>query len=130
MIRVLDATAGVEGGRTVATLVTLICALWILVVVARPLAGWKVLLVAAMAGVLAVIVAVPALATGIFLLYPTPLRVGTAAVIGAAGAALIELTHRGVAFAARNHGGPGRRPQAQLIPPRQAANQRNEPMSA
>ena len=105
VIRMLDHTAGVEGGRTVATLVTLICALWILVVTARPLAGWKVLLVAAMAAVLAVIVAVPALATGVFLLHPTPLRLGTAAVIGAAGAVLIELTHRGVAFAARNRGG-------------------------
>ena len=85
-IRVLDGTAGVAGGRTVATLVTLICALWTLLVLARPLAGWKLLLVAAMAGVVAVIVAVPALATGIFLLDPTPLRVGMAAVIGAAGA--------------------------------------------
>ena len=84
-IRLLDDTAGVDGGRTTAALVVLIISLWVVLVLARPLAGWKLLLVATMAGAVAVIVAVPALATDIFLLHPTPLRVLVAAAIGGAG---------------------------------------------
>ncbi|SHH20183.1 cation-transporting ATPase E [Jatrophihabitans endophyticus] len=105
VIRAIDSSAGVAGGRTVATLVTLMCALWILVVLARPLAGWKVLLVGAMVAVIAVIVVVPAFATDVFLLHPTPKRVLVALVVGAAGAALVEVTARGVAFATRHRGG-------------------------
>jgi cation-transporting ATPase E len=96
LTRLLDHTAGVAGGRTTATLIVLIVSLWTLVVLARPLAGWKLLLVATMAGVVTVIVAIPALATDIFLLYPTPLRVGLAAAIGAGGAVLVELSYRAV----------------------------------
>ncbi|GAB2471347.1 HAD family hydrolase [Jatrophihabitans fulvus] len=95
----------VAAGRTVATLVTLICALWILVVTARPLAGWKVGLVAAMVAIIAVIVVVPAFATDVFLLHPTPKRVLVAVIVGVAGAVLVELAARGVAYAARNKGG-------------------------
>ena len=105
VIRAMDDTAGVAGGRTVATLVTLICALWTLLVLARPLAGWKVALVAVMVVVVAVIVAVPALATGVFLLLPTSQRIGAALVVGAVGALLVELSARGVARAARHRGG-------------------------
>ena len=57
--RLLDSGAGVAGGRTTATLVVLIISLWTLLVLARPLAGWKLALVAAMAGIVAVVVAVP-----------------------------------------------------------------------
>lgn len=105
LIRYVFGQDTVEAGRTVATLVTLICALWILVVTARPLAGWKVLLVGAMVVIIGVIVAVPAFATDIFLLHPTPQRVLVAVVVGVVGAACVELTARGVAFAARNRGG-------------------------
>ncbi|MEO9138319.1 MAG: HAD-IC family P-type ATPase, partial [Jatrophihabitans sp.] len=105
IIRSIDSTAGVAGGRTVATIVTLICALWILVVTARPLAGWKILLVGAMGAVLAVILTVPAFATNVFLLEPTPKRVVVALIVGAVGAVLVELAARGVAFAVRNSGG-------------------------
>lgn len=103
--RQVDDTAGVDGGRTAATLIVLICALWTLLVLARPLQGWKLALVAGLALIVAVIVVVPGLATGIFLLHPTPLRVSIALGFGAIGAAAVELAYRGVAFAARRHGG-------------------------
>ena len=101
LTRVLDPSAGVAGGRTTATITVLIVSLWVLVVLARPLAGWKLLLVASIAGIVAVIIAVPALATDIFLLYPTPMRVGIAAALGAAGAIMVELSYRAVDLAVK-----------------------------
>ena len=101
LTRVLDPSAGVAGGRTTATITVLIVSLWVLVVLARPLAGWKLLLVAGIAGIVAVIIAVPALATDIFLLYPTPMRVGIAAALGAAGAIMVELSYRAVDLAVK-----------------------------
>jgi cation-transporting P-type ATPase E len=92
--RVMESGASVDDGRTTATLVVLIVSLWTLVILARPLAGWKLALVASMAGAIALIVAVPPLAHGIFLLDVTPLRLATAAVIGAGGAFLVELSYR------------------------------------
>ncbi len=103
LIRTFDPSGGVDAGRTVATLIVLICSLWVLLVLARPLAGWKLLLVAAMAGIVAVIVAVPVFATDIFLLHPTPLRVSLAAVLGGAGVIAIELAYRSVALAVQHH---------------------------
>jgi cation-transporting ATPase E len=94
--RWLDPGGGVAGGRTTATLVVLVVSLWTLLVLARPLKGWKLALVAVMAGVAALVVAVPALGNGIFLLSPTPLRVGVALAVGAAGAVLVELSYRAV----------------------------------
>ncbi len=94
LIRATDSSAGVSGGRTVATIVVVVCALWTLLVLTRPLQGWKLLLVAGMAGLLALVVSVPVLATDLFLLHPTPQRVVTALVVGAAGAFLIELVSR------------------------------------
>ena len=99
--RSIDANGGVEAARTVATLIVLICSLWTLVCLARPLAGWKVALVATIAAVAVGIVLIPPLATGIFLLHPTPQRVLIALIIGAAGAALVEVAYRAVAFDAR-----------------------------
>ena len=101
LTRVLDPSAGVAGGRTTATITVLIVSLWVLVVLARPLTGWKLLLVASIAGIVAVIIAVPALATDIFLLYPTPMRVGIAAALGAAGAIMVELSYRAVDLAVK-----------------------------
>lgn len=98
VIRAVDDTAGVDGGRTVAALIVMICSLWVLLVLARPLVGWKVLLVVVLAGAVALIVTVPALATDVFLLHPTALRVGVAAIVGGAGVAVLEvytgLSHR------------------------------------
>jgi cation-transporting ATPase E len=101
IIRAIDSTAGVEGGRTVALLVVLICALWTLLAIARPLAGWKVAMVGAIVGVAALIVVIPAFATDVFLLHPTPQRVLVGVVTGAVGAVLVELAHRAVAADAR-----------------------------
>ena len=77
----------------------LIISLWTLLVLTRPLAGWKLALVAAMAGTVALVVAVPGLAH-LFLLHPTLLRLCIAAMLGAAGAVMVEIAYRTVAFAA------------------------------
>jgi cation-transporting ATPase E len=94
--RWLDSEAGVDGGRTTATVVVVIVSLWTLLVLARPLAGWKLALVAAMAGAVALIVAINPLAHGIFLLDITAQRLLIGAVIGAIGALCVELAHRAV----------------------------------
>ncbi len=93
LIREMDPAAGVAGGRTTATITVLIISLWTLLVLARPLAGWKLALVATMAGIAALIVAIPGLAH-LFLLYPTPLRVGVGAAIGVAGSVLVEIANQ------------------------------------
>jgi cation-transporting ATPase E len=98
--RLLDSGAGVDEARTTATLIVLIISLWTLLVLARPLAGWKVALVATMAGAVAVIVAAPRLNSAVFLLHPNPERLAIAAVVGAAGALLVEVSYRAVAIVA------------------------------
>jgi cation-transporting ATPase E len=99
--RLLEGDASVADGRTTATLVVLIVSLWTLLILARPLAGWKLTLVATMAGAVALIVAVPPLGHGVFLLDTTPLRLLTATVIGAGGAFLVELSYRALGLIVR-----------------------------
>ena len=99
--RLMEDGATVAEGRTTATLVVLIVSMWTLLILARPLAGWKLALVATMIGVVAFIVAVPPLGHGIFLLDTTWMRLGVAAVIGAGGAFLVELSYRAVALVHR-----------------------------
>jgi cation-transporting ATPase E len=94
LTRLLDPTAGVDGGRTTATLVVLLTSLWTVLVLARPLTGWKLALVATLAAVVALIVAIPALATNVFLLHPTATRILTAAAVGAVGCLLVEIAAR------------------------------------
>ncbi|MCW2529909.1 MAG: ctpE [Pseudonocardiales bacterium] len=94
--RWLDSDAGVDGGRTTATVVVIIVSLWTLLVLARPLAGWKLALVATMAGAVALIMAINPLAHGIFLLDITGQRLLIGAVIGAIGALCVELAHQAV----------------------------------
>jgi cation-transporting P-type ATPase E len=106
--RLIESDATVAEGRTTATLIVLIVSLWTLLVLARPLAGWKLALVAAMAGAVALVVAIPPLAHGVFLLDVTPLRLLVAAVIGAGGAILVELSYRAVALAVRLAGNNSR----------------------
>jgi cation-transporting ATPase E len=106
--RLIESDATVAEGRTTATLIVLIVSLWTLLVLARPLAGWKLALVAAMAGAVALVVSIPPLAHGVFLLDVTPLRLLVAAVIGAGGALLVELSYRAVALAVRLAGNNGR----------------------
>jgi cation-transporting ATPase E len=93
---ILDHGSGVEQARTTATLIVLIVSLWTLLVLARPLSGWKLALVAAMAAGVALIIAIPQLGRGIFLLEVTPLRLAIAGILGAGGALLVELTHRSI----------------------------------
>lgn len=92
----LDTGAGVPEARTAATIVVLIISLWTVVVVARPLNRWKLLLVAALASTAAVAVAVPAIGQSLLLLSLTPLNVPIAAVVGVAGALAVEVTQRAV----------------------------------
>jgi cation-transporting ATPase E len=89
--RLLEPGSGVTGARTVATLVVLVVAFWTLGVLSRPLAAWKVALLASLIGVVVV-----ALAFGrtVVLLEPTPQALLLAAPLGAAGALLVELVHR------------------------------------
>ena len=94
LARYLDPSGGVTGARTTATVAVLAVALWTLLVLARPLAGWKLVLVAGLAGVVALVLAVPVLAGSVFLLHPTPLRLVVAAAAGAVGAAAVELAAR------------------------------------
>jgi cation-transporting ATPase E len=99
--RILDHGADVAEARTTATLIVLIVSLWTLLVLARPLSGWKLALVATMAAGVALIVAIPALGHGIFLLDVTPLRLAIAGILGAGGALLVELTHRSIILLSR-----------------------------
>ncbi|MDT4938108.1 MAG: cation-transporting P-type ATPase, partial [Pseudonocardiales bacterium] len=99
--RLLDQGAGVAEARTTATLVVLIVSLWTLLVLGRPVTGWKLALVAALAFGVVLIVAVPALGHGVFLLDVTPLRLAIAGILGAAGALLVELTHRSIVLLVR-----------------------------
>ncbi|MCU1613627.1 MAG: ctpE [Frankiales bacterium] len=103
LTRLLDPSAGVDGGRTTATLVVLLVSLWTVLVLARPLTGWKLALVAAMAGVVAVIVVIPALATNVFLLHPTAARILIATAVGALGCLLVEIAARVMGSTAGSH---------------------------
>ena len=101
VIQRLEPAGGGVAGRTVVTLIILVSSLWVLTIMARPLAGWKVLLVGAMVALVVVVVLVPPLASGIFLMEPTPQRILVAVGIGAACAGAIELATRSVALVAR-----------------------------
>jgi cation-transporting ATPase E len=89
--RALDPGAGLAGARTTATLVVVVVGLWTLAVIARPLTAWKVGLIVAMAGIVAVVLAVPPLGEGIFLFEVTRTGLLLAAGIGVAGAVLVEV---------------------------------------
>ena len=99
--RLLDPGTGVAEGRTTATFVILIVSLWSVGVLARPLSGWKLALVTSLAGVAAVVAAVPAIGRAAFLLTTTPLDLAVAGVVGIGGVGFVELTHRAVAASAR-----------------------------
>ncbi len=103
--RVHESSSDVAEART--TLIVLIVSLWTLLVLARPLTGWKLVLVASMAGIVAfvlavlAVLAVPALVLVVFLLMISPLRLLIAGAIGAAGAVFVELTCRAIQLVAR-----------------------------
>jgi cation-transporting ATPase E len=103
LTRLLDPSAGVDGGRTTATLVVLLVSLWTVLVLARPLTGWKMALVATLAAVIALIVAIPTLATSVFLLHPTAERILIATAVGALGCLLVEIAARVMGSATRSN---------------------------
>lgn len=70
----LDHGSNVAQGRTTPTLTVLIISMWTVLVLAWPLTGWKLVLVAGLA---------------------------VAAIIGAAGALLVKLTHRSILLLVR-----------------------------
>jgi cation-transporting P-type ATPase E len=89
--------SGVAGARTTATLIVLASAMWVLLVSARPLTGWKLSLVATVAGVVAAILAFPPLAHGLFLLDLSPARLIVAAIwsgVALGGIALLQAVAR------------------------------------
>jgi cation-transporting ATPase E len=97
--RELDAAGGVAAARTSATIAVLVVALWTLLVLSRPLNGWKVGLVVGMAGFVAVTVAIPALAESVFLLHSTAQRLLIGVAIGAGGALCVEVSARIAGYA-------------------------------
>jgi cation-transporting P-type ATPase E len=92
--RWLEPAVGVAGARTTATLVVVVVALWTLVVIVRPPRAWQLALVAALAGIVAVVLVVPWLAEQLFLFVVTTTGLLVAAVLGAAGALLVEVIDR------------------------------------
>ncbi|NUT48028.1 MAG: HAD-IC family P-type ATPase, partial [Saccharothrix sp.] len=96
-IRSLDPAGGRAAGQTTAAVVVLVASLWTLSLLARPLTGWKVALLACLTAAAVVILAVPVLATDVFLLEVTPQRLLVGLVVGAVAAALVELVWRTVA---------------------------------
>jgi cation-transporting ATPase E len=103
--RWLEPGTGVAGARTAATIVVLVVGLWTLGILARPLAAWKVGLLAAMAGVAALVILVPALAHDVVLLVLTPTVLLIAAAVGVVGAVLVEVVDRLVGHPAARHDG-------------------------
>ncbi|SDE56051.1 cation-transporting ATPase E [Blastococcus fimeti] len=94
LTRELAGSAGVDAARTTATLVVLLVGLWTVVVLARPLSVQKVGLVAVLAGAAVLVLAVPPLAEGVFLLELSPRAVLTAGAVGVPAAVLVELAAR------------------------------------
>ncbi|MEV8439624.1 HAD-IC family P-type ATPase [Actinosynnema sp. NPDC051121] len=93
-IRSLDPSGGRAAGQTVAAVVVLVASLWTLSLLARPLTGWKVALLAGLATAAAVVLAVPVLGADVFLLAVTPQRLLVGLAIGGVAAVLVEVVGR------------------------------------
>ena len=94
-------SGSVEQSRSTATLIVLIVSLWTLLVLARPLTGWKLALVASIGAAAALIVAVPPLGHGLFLLDVNAPRLAIAAMLGTAGALGVEVANRSLTILTR-----------------------------
>ncbi len=94
LARQLEPGAELVAARSTTTVVVLVVALWTLAVLARPLAVWKVGLLVAMAALVALVTAVPALGAQVFLLHPALDLLLLGIGVGAAGAVLVEVVHR------------------------------------
>ncbi len=96
----------VRESRTTATLVLIVCGLWILVLLARPFTLWKTLLVGAMVGAVALILVVPGLRDFYALELPDTRVLGEAALIAAAAVLLLEVGWRASRVIQRRHAAP------------------------
>ncbi|WP_197022352.1 cation-translocating P-type ATPase [Candidatus Blastococcus massiliensis] len=94
LTRELAGGLGVEAARTTATMIVLVVGLWTVVVLARPLSARKVGLVAGLAGAAVLVLAVPPLAEGVFLLELSTRAVLIAAAVGVPAALVVELAAR------------------------------------
>ncbi|WP_115727356.1 HAD-IC family P-type ATPase [Actinomyces culturomici] len=82
------------GGRTAATLALMIGALWLLSVTARPLVGWRIGLLAAMAGAAVAGVLIPFIRTFFALETPTGPQWAAILVAGLVAGLVVELAHQ------------------------------------
>ncbi|HEY6318095.1 MAG TPA: HAD-IC family P-type ATPase [Acidimicrobiia bacterium] len=80
--------------RTTATLVVAAIALWVLVILARPLNWWRGLLVVSMVGAVAIIFAVPAFRSFFALALPSSQVMWQAVLIAGVGSVLVEVAWR------------------------------------
>lgn len=94
LARLVEAGSTVAAARSAATITVMILGLWVLVILARPLSGWKRALVAAMTAVATFVVIVPNVGTRIFLLEPSWLGFLVATLAALVGGLLIEVTRR------------------------------------
>ncbi|MBB6334709.1 HAD-IC family P-type ATPase [Schaalia hyovaginalis] len=85
---------GTVEGRTAATLALMIGALWLLSITARPLVGWRILLLAAMGAMAALGVLVPVTRDFFALAVPTPGQWAVIVVAGVLAGAAIEAAYR------------------------------------
>jgi cation-transporting ATPase E len=69
-------------------------ALWTLVILARPLVAWKLALIGTMVAVAVLVLAVPALSSGVLLMEVTPRVLLIALPVGVTGAVLVEVAER------------------------------------
>jgi cation-transporting ATPase E len=89
--------------RTTATLVVAAIALWVLIILARPINWWRGALAVAMVLSVVTIVAVPPFRSFFALSLPPAGVVGEAAVIAAVGIVLVEVGWRTTRFVAQHH---------------------------
>ena len=97
----LDVVAGVEStglaqSQSMALLVLVACAFWVLVILARPYNWWRILLVASMGTIVTGAVAIPFTRDILKVVLPPAPQFLEVFLIAAVACALIELVHQGV----------------------------------
>lgn len=97
-----NATASIEQSRTVAVIVLFIVAMWVLGILARPFNGWRLGLVASMAGTFFLVLSVPGLRDYFELPLPNSNDLLIAIAIAATACAVLELGWRIAGWVDRN----------------------------
>jgi len=87
----VEADVGLDEARTTATLVLLVVGLWILVLLARPITGWRASLVTWMVGAFAVVLVVPEMRDFYALAFPKWGALVWGAVVAAVALAFLEV---------------------------------------